>query len=349
MRVVGVVLCLALGVSSVVPAQVALPAEARFESVVARAAALPRLRSLLVSEDGALVLERYFNGARAATPANVKSASKSILSALVGRALVLGHIPSISTPIATYLPAEVAAAAKADARKAGITIEHLLTMKMGLESTSGRNYGQWVRSANWVRFALGRPMVADPGTSIEYSTGTSHILSAVITRATKQSTFQFAQTALARPLGFRLSPWPRDPQGIYFGGNDMLLTPRQMIAIGELYLNDGRIGDTRLFPDGWVAATATPRGRSRWGSDREYGYGWWTRSLAGTSSFYAWGYGGQFIFVVPARRLVIVTTSDPNVSQERRDHLDTVYAIAEEVVRAGGTGDWRNDGFGDCC
>ncbi|MCC7124117.1 MAG: serine hydrolase [Acidobacteria bacterium] len=332
MSVASAVIVLALGFAAAAPAQVAVPVEPRFESVVALAKALPRLRSLLVSEDGALVLERYFNGARATTAANVKSASKSILSALVGRALMLGHVASVSTPISTYLPVEMAAAVKTDARKAGITIEHLLTMKTGLESTSGRNYGPWVRSANWVRFALARPMIADPGTAIEYSTGNSHVLSAVLTRATKQTTFQFAQTALAGPLGFRLSPWPRDPQGIYFGGNDMLLTPRQMVAIGELYLNDGRLGDTRLFPDGWVAATATPRGRSRWGSDREYGYGWWTRSLAGTSSFYAWGYGGQFIFVVPDRRLVIVTTSDPNVSQERRDHLDAIYEMAERIV-----------------
>src|SRR5690606_20878602 len=106
----------------------------------------------------------------------------------------------------------------------------------GLESTSGRNYGAWVQSRNWVRDALRRPLVVPPGTRMEYSTGTSHLLSALLTRVTKKSTWAFAQETLAKPLGFSLPRWPQDPQGIYFGGNDMLLTPRQMVAFGELYL-----------------------------------------------------------------------------------------------------------------
>lgn len=306
---------------------------ARVEAAARPAATLPRLRSLLVSHDGTLIFERYFGGATAARPANIKSASKSVLSALVGAALLGGHLDDLSAPIAPHFAAELGP--DADPRKRAITIEHLLTMKTGLASTSGRNYGAWVTSANWVRHVLRRPMVAEPGTTIEYSTGTSHVLSALLTKLTGQSTWQFAQQALARPLGFSLPRWPRDPQGIYFGGNDMLMTPRQMVAFGELYLNDGRAGGRRLIPDGWVARTCTPRGRSRWGSDREYGYGWWIRDLAGQPACYAWGYGGQFIFVVPSRRLVIVTTSDPNVSQERRDHLDAIYAMASEIAAVG--------------
>ena len=79
-------------------------------------------------------------------------------------------------------------------------------MRSGLESTSGGQYGSWVRSRNWVRYALGRPMVSDPGSSMEYSTGTSHILSAILTKATKRSTHEFAREALARPLGITLAP-----------------------------------------------------------------------------------------------------------------------------------------------
>lgn len=308
------------------------PADPRLAEAVRPAASLTRLRSLLVSHDGTLVVEQYFRGARAATPANIKSASKSVLSALVGRALVLGHLRDVTEPVATYLGPELRTAA--DPRKRAITIEHLLTMKTGLESTSGRNYGRWVQSANWVRFALGRPLLADPGTTMEYSTGNSHILSAVLTRATGQSTWQFAQQALARPLGFTLPQWPRDPQGVYFGGNDMLMTPRQMVAVGEWYRNDGRLGTSRLLPDGWVARSIVPRGRSRWGSDREYGYSWWIRDLAGHQAFYAWGYGGQFIFVVPTVNLVVVTTSDPNVSRERREHLEAIYDMAAAIVRS---------------
>ncbi len=199
------------------------------------------------------------------------------MSALVGAALAAGHLKDVTEPVAPYFATDLGPAP--DPRKRGITIEHLLTMKSGLESTSGRNYGAWVSSANWVRYALRQPLIADPGTAMEYSTGNSHLLSAVLTKATRRSTWQFAQEALAKPLGFTLPRWPQDPQGIFFGGNDMLMTPRQMVRFGELYLNDGRVGERQVLPDGWVKRSFVPRGRSRWGNDREYGYSWWIRTL----------------------------------------------------------------------
>ena len=125
-------------------------------------------------------------------------------------------------------------------------------MRSGLESTSGREYGAWVQSRNWVRYVLAQPLIDEPGTRVEYSTGTSHLLSAILTKATKKSTWQFAQEELAKPLGFSLAQWPQDPQGIYFGGNDMLMTPRQMIRFGELYENDGRVGERQLIPKSWI-------------------------------------------------------------------------------------------------
>ena len=222
----------------------------------------------------------------------------------------------------------------ADPRKRAITVEHLLTMKSGLESTSGRNYGAWVSSANWVRYALRQPLIADPGTAMEYSTGNSHLLSAVLTKVDAPSTWQFAQQALARPLGFTLPRWPQDPQGIFFGGNDMLMTPRQMLRFGELYLHDGRVGDRQLLPDDWVKRSFVPRGRSRWGNDREYGYSWWIRSLCGETAYYAWGYGGQFIFVVPSSRPGHRHDLGPERRRERREHLDGIYALAASVVSA---------------
>jgi CubicO group peptidase (beta-lactamase class C family) len=304
----------------------------RVTAATSAARGLPRLRSLLVSVDGVLIHEQYFGGARATTPANIKSASKSVMSALVGIALAQGHLSSTSESIGPHFKADLGP--DADPRKRTITVEQLLTMQTGLESTSGRNYGAWVTSANWVRYALRRPLFADPGTTMEYSTGNSHLLSALLTRVTKQSTWQFAQQGLARPLGFTLARWPQDPQGIYFGGNEMLMTPRQMLAFGQLYLDEGRVGDRQLFPPDWVKRTFVPRGRSRWGSDREYGYSWWIRTLAGRPGYYAWGYGGQFVFVVPSVRLVMVTTSDPNVARERREHLDGIYALAAAVVSA---------------
>jgi CubicO group peptidase (beta-lactamase class C family) len=299
------------------------------ESAAKSASQLPRLKSLLVSHKGAIVLERYFNGARATQTANIKSASKSIISALVGIAVSRGLIKSVDQKIGDYFPE---LSGDPEPKKRDITIEDLLTMRSGLDSTSGRNYGAWVQSPNWVRFVLRRPLIDEPGTRVEYSTGSSHLLSAILTRAAKMSTWQFAQEALAKPLGFTLAKWTTDPQGIYFGGNEMSMTPRQMIRFGELYLNDGRAGGQQVLAKSWIDRTRVARGRSRWGSDREYGYGFWIRPFAGHDSYYAWGYGGQFIFILPGKDLVIVTTSRSDVSRERRDHNDAIYDIVEQLA-----------------
>jgi CubicO group peptidase (beta-lactamase class C family) len=222
-------------------------------------------------------------------------------------------------------------AAAADAPKRGITIEDLLTMRSGLESTSGRNYGAWVRSPNWVRFVLSRPLEAAPGETIEYSTGNTHLLSAILTRATRRSTWQFAQETLARPLGFSLARWTRDPQGIYFGGNEMLMTAREMVAFGELYLNGGRVAGKQIVPGQWIEASWVPRGRSYW-SDQQYGYGWWMRDLGGRPAYFAWGFGGQYIFVLPDLDLVVTTTSSAAVGEERRRHRRGVLDLVEDQV-----------------
>ena len=314
-----------LAATQIAVAQPAPPLEAAAKA----ASELPRLRSLLVSHKGSLILERYYNGARASQLANIKSASKSVIAALVGIAVSKRLIKSVDQPIVDYFPE---LAKDPERKKRDITIEDLLTMRSGLDSTSGRQYGAWVRSKNWVRYVLAQPLIDEPGTRVEYSTGTSHLLSAILTKATRKSTWQFGQEELAKPLGFSLAPWPQDPQGIYFGGNDMLMTPRQMIRFGELYDNGGRIGDRQVIPRDWVEKADDGVGRSRWGSDREYGYGFWIRDFGRYKSFYAWGYGGQFIFIVPALDLVVVTTSRADVSRERRDHNDAIYRIVEDHI-----------------
>ena len=321
------------------------PPRAVFQPVEVEAAAktLPRLHSLLVSHRGELIFEGYYNGTRRERPANIKSASKSVISALVGIAIDRNLIPGVDTPIVTYFPD---LARDPDPRKREITVEHLLEMRPGLEGTSGRNYGGWVTSRNWVRHALARPMFAAPGEEMEYSTGNTHLLSAILTSATGKSTLQFANEVLAKPLGFSLPPWPRDPQGVYFGGNDMLMTPRQMVGFGELYLNEGRVNDQQVLTEAWIDRSCEGRPRNRRPGnpvfdpngvidpmrDRRYGYGWWVHDIGDDEACFAWGYGGQYIFVLPSLDLVVVTTSSPDVSDERRGHRRTVFEILERLV-----------------
>ena len=297
---------------------------------------MPRLRSTLISHRGELIVEAYFNGARRNRTTNVKSVSKSVMSAIVGIAIDQGHIEGVDKPIADYYDEFLADAEEPAKRR--ITVGHLLSMQAGLETTSFYNYGAWVLSNDWRRFALEQPVRAEPGSRLLYSTGNTHLLSDIVTRTTGLSTLAFARQHLGQPLGFELASWPTDPQGIYFGGNNMELTPRQMLRFGQMYMNGGRFEDRQILRKEWVAASFTPRAESPREHGRYYGYGWWIRSTAGFETPFAWGYGGQFILLVPELDLVVVTTSSSEPGEGRRSHIRSLYRLLEDLVVAPAAG-----------
>ena len=140
-------------------------------------------------------------------------------------------------------------------------------MRSGLESTSGRELRRVGAEPELGALRAGRPLVSEPGTKVDYSTGNSHVLSAILSKATKASTWQFAQEQLARPLGFTLARWPQDPQGVFFGGNEMLMTPRQMSAFGELYAQR-RAGSRprRCSRKSWIETIGRARAADRAGA-----------------------------------------------------------------------------------
>lgn len=308
------------------PAGAGSAPDAAFEPVAARLAELPRMRSLLVSVDGALRVERYFNGAGPNRAANLKSASKSLISLLVGIAVDRGLL-RVDDTVDRFFPDLVD-----DPAKRRITVEDLLTMRSGLETTSNRNYGRWVRSRHWVRHVLNRPLVAEPGTRMIYSTGNTHLLSAIIAKASGMNTHRFARRYLGEPMGIAVPRWTTDPQGVYFGGNEMAMRPRDMLAIGEMYLNCGRAGAAQIVSEDWVRTSTRAHATRTRSPDRAYGYGWWLRDLAGHDAFYAWGYGGQFIYVVPGLRLVAVMTSSPDPGATLRAHRRALYRVMEDEI-----------------
>lgn len=315
-----------------VQAQSAFPdqPEIRLETAVSEAATLPRLYSLLASYKGETILEHYFNGSGPDKVVNVKSVSKSVISALVGIAIANGHISGTDKSLGDYFADRLAD--EKEIAKRAITVRDLLTMQAGLASTSSRNYGAWVQSKNWISYALKQPLQAPPGTLMQYSTGSTHLLSAILTQASGMSTLEFARKALAQPLGFHLAAWPKDPQGIYFGGNDMEMTARQMLAFGQLYLNGGRANGKQIISADWVKTSLQRHAESTREHGRYYGYGWWIHEMAGYETKYAWGYGGQFIILVPALDLVVVTTSSSNPDPERRSHRRSLDELIETHI-----------------
>lgn len=286
------------------------------------------LSSLLVSQGGERLGETYWRGATPGRPVNVKSASKSILSLLVGIAIEEGHIRSVDQPIREFFHEYYRNLE--DPRKRLVTVEHLLSMQAGLATTSFGNYGAWASSADWIGYALRRPMRCLPDRCWEYSTGNYHLLSALLTRATGTDTRSWARRKLLGPLDVPARSWDRGPDGYYLGGNNMAFTPRELLRVGEMLLDGGRWNGQQIVPAEWIEQSWTPLVTSSFNGN-DYGYGWWGRRLSGERVWYAWGYGGQYLFLVPGLDLAVVATTE--VDRERRFDADrAIFRILREEI-----------------
>jgi CubicO group peptidase (beta-lactamase class C family) len=291
---------------------------------------LEPLKAVIVARRGEIILERGYHGHSVTTATNIKSASKSLISALDGIAIDKGVLQSVNQKIAPLLKGDLPS--NPDPRLNDITIGHLLSMQAGLGRTSGANYGRWVASRNWVRAALAQPFVDEPGGSMLYSTGSSHLLSAILTRTAGRSTLELARDWLGPLEGFSIASWQRDPQGIYFGGNQMSMSARSLAAFGELYRNRGRSQNgTQLVSPEWIERSWQRRTNSRFTGDA-YGYGWFQRKIGGNDTHYAWGYGGQMLYVAPSLDLTVVMTSNADKPAGRTGYRDNLHDLMRKII-----------------
>ncbi|MCV0396217.1 MAG: beta-lactamase family protein [Rhizobiaceae bacterium] len=300
-------------------------------TVIDEAGRLDPLKAVMVARGGEVLAERGYRGHRVDGSTNIKSASKAVISALVGIAIERGVLDGVDQTIAPILKADLPA--DPDPRIHDITIGHLLSMRAGLGRTSGPNYGRWVSSRNWVRAALAMPFDDEPGGRMLYSTGSTHLLSAILTRLTGRTTLELARDWLEPVEDFRITAWERDPQGIYLGGNQMAMSTRSLAAFGRLYRDGGRAGGEQVVPEAWIAESWTPRTRSVWSGDG-YGYGWFLREIGGHDMRYAWGYGGQMLYIAPALDLVIAMTSEENNPSARTGYRDALHRLAGAIAQA---------------
>ena len=311
-----------------VPQTLALNATTRAE-LIAAGERLQRLHTVLVAHGGELVFEHTFAGPGPQVPVNIKSLSKTVMAALVGAAIERDFLTGVGQPIVELLGERVPDNATAGVEK--ITVSHLLSLQAGLERTSGPYYGAWVNSDNWVDYILTRPFVDKPGGAMLYSTGSTHLLSAALTEAADTSTLSLAREWLGEPLGIEIPAWDRDPQGIYLGGNNMRLSPRALLHLGELYRNDGVYNGQRLLPENWVETSWHGRGRSAY-TDDPYGYGWFMDTLAGERVYYGRGFGGQMLYVLPGLGITVVMTSDISPPSPGSRYLRQQHALLVDHV-----------------
>jgi len=314
-------------------AALALPARANgaLDAAIDRARRLDQLHALIVEKDGERLVAERVRGPALDRPVNVKSVSKTLVAALLGAAIDKSVVPSIEATIGEVAPRLLPA--DADPRAAGITLGQLASLQAGLERTSGPNYGEWVSSGNWVANALSRPFVAEPGSRMLYSTGSTHILGAVLTETSGESLLALARDWLGGPLGIEIPAWTRDPQGYYLGGNEMALSPEAMVRFGETVRQGGTWDGTRVLSEAWVETSLTPRTRSLW-SGLSYGLGWFLGRTSGADVALARGYGGQVIAVVPDRALTVAITSDPTRPARSGGYFGDLLGLIEDIVAA---------------
>ena len=276
------------------------------EEIAVASRALPQLHAILVQRGDELVFGEAVRGPGLDRTANIKSCSKSLVALLLGIAIDRGEIPGVDARLAQVAPGLMPADAEAEVSE--ITLQDLVTMRAGLGATSGPEYGAWVTSRDWVAYALRRPMIAEPGGRMIYSTGSSHVLGAALAVATGESLLSQARRRLGEPLGIEFPAWTRDPQGFYMGGNQMALTPRAMLRVAALMRDSGTVDGRQVVSRDWVDASAEPRAVSPW-SGLGYGYGWF---VSDSGYMIARGYGGQIIAAHRERGLAVAITSDPD-------------------------------------
>ena len=278
--------------------------------------------SLLTARNGRLLVEEYFYGFDRETRHDMRSASKSVTSTLVGIAIDEGRIESSDTGVLSSFP-DYRRYRNWDDRKAEIRIRHLLTMSSGLDARDGesesaaseRAYQSQSSEPDWTKLALDAPMLWNPGEHLYYGGANPLILGGILARAVGEPVEWFADRALFAPLGIRDYSFFLDPLGIPYMGGGMFMRPRDMLKYGQLYLDGGTWAGRRIVSEEWIRESGGRYGRLE-PIDRnghQYGYLWWHHAYdvadATIETLEARGNGGQYIFVVPSLDMVAVITS----------------------------------------
>jgi CubicO group peptidase (beta-lactamase class C family) len=275
----------------------------------------PGIHSILIIKDGKLIVEEYFYEYDAETLQELRSATKSFSSALVGIAINKGLIASLNTPMITYLPEYHPE--NPDPRKNQITIKNLLTQQSGFacydyDPKSPGNESKMYPTDDWIKFVLDLPMAGNPGEAASYCSGNIQLLDKIIENVSHQSLHDFAQQNLFNELGINHFIWNYLPDKSHEDDyGQVQLTPREMAKFGLLYLNGGVWNGKQIVPKEYVTQSLTKQSVV---DGINYGYLWWCEDLVGTNGvkyrgITAKGNGGQRIFIWPDQNMVAVVTA----------------------------------------
>jgi CubicO group peptidase (beta-lactamase class C family) len=282
------------------------------------------LKAIVIVRSGRLASERYFNGDSADTLHDIRSATKSVTSLLMGIAIQKGLIHSVNDSIALYLPG-----LPRDGKEK-ITIKDLLNMRSGLDaddedaSTPG-DEDNLDKSSDWIHTIYAVPIKWPPGAKYNYCSINAFLTGAIVENATHMPLDVFARANLFEPLGIKNYRWRHVPIDRITGQGNLSITARDMAAIGELMLNGGTVNGKRLVSQAWIARSVKNQVSI---SDSDpyadfYGYMWYTKAEPfrnGTIDVhFASGNGGNKIYIVPSLHMVVgITSSAYNTNYGQR-------------------------------
>ena len=293
----------------------------------------PDVHSVVIAHRGRLVFEEYFYEYDADTPHPLRSATKSVVSALVGLAVAQNKV-SLRQPVLPFFTDEYPKLANLTDAKRRITVEDLLTNRSGLDCDdwNGASPGNEIKmglSDDWARFILDLPMRRDPGTAASYCSGGVILLGRIVEKVSGQPLEAFARQHFFEPLGIHKWEWRFDPDRSSINTVCQLsLTPRDMVKVGLLYMNRGTWRGRQMLPAAWVDASLE---RHTTLGDMDYGYLWWRPYLQVPGGrhhgYMATGNGGQKIFLWPALDLVVVMTGGNYNTQSPANTLAVKYIL----------------------
>ena len=275
------------------------------------------ISALLVMRHGRPVMEQYWNGYDKDTLHDMRSATKSVTSLLVGIAIDQHALGGVDDTLAQWLSADYPGA---PALSRGLVLENLLTMRSGADCNDWNDAspGQeehMYQARDWVAFWLALSQKYTPDTVTSYCTGNPVVLGHVLANATHRRADAFAQATLFGPLAITTARWNTYDNGTQVDtGGHLHMRPRDMLKLGQLALQQGQWNGTQLVSAGWIAESTRQHTQFDDGSTDGYGYLWWhgleTWNSGSVDVFFANGAGGQYIFVVPQLDLVAVFTGE---------------------------------------
>lgn len=298
------------------------------------------IHSMLIFKENKLVFEEYFKGHKFKYDTtnhhgelvtwdrtklhSIMSVTKSIVSACIGIAIDNGFIESVHQSIFDYLPEHQHLNTDG---KDKISIEHLLTMTSGLEwnewnlpySNPKNDVIMMYQAEDPVTYVLNRPLIDEPGENFKYAGGCNILLGEILKNVTKMNIDEFSGKYLFGPLGIDPYYWTQYKNGVVDAAGSLKITPRDMVRIGVTFLNKGVWNGKQIISEKWFDKSAIYFPGNSWLNNwddhwgmRGYSYSWWThvftKSGMRVDMFYAAGWGGQYIKVIPELNTVVVFT-----------------------------------------